>query len=108
MPPGWTSSWCTAGTSPERCDLPYEIDDASVAGARIFVDMVTGPGVQPPPGLFGPMVPVAADASPLDQLVARTGRDPAWSPLGLRRAAARGQSRLSRTICSVGRWAPLM
>jgi uncharacterized protein (TIGR03086 family) len=62
--------------------LPYEIDDASVAGARLFVDVVTGPGVQPPPGLFGPMVPVAADASPLDQLVARTGRDPAWSPLG--------------------------
>ena len=62
--------------------VPYEIDDVSVAGARVFVDMVTGPGVQPPPGLFGPMVPVAADASPLDQLVARTGRDPAWSPPG--------------------------
>ena len=61
--------------------VPYEIDEASVAGARVFVDMVTGPGVQPPPGLFGPAVPVAGDASALDQLVALTGRDPAWSPL---------------------------
>ncbi len=61
--------------------VSYEIDDASVAGARTFVDMVTKPGAEPPPGLFGHPVPVADDASPLDRLVALTGRDPAWSPL---------------------------
>lgn len=31
-------------------------------------------------GLFGEPVEPAADASPLDRLVAQTGRDPAWTP----------------------------
>ena len=30
-------------------------------------------------GAGGPAVPVAADASPQDKLIGRTGRDPRWS-----------------------------
>ncbi len=34
------------------------------------------------PGLFGPPVPVRADAPRVDQLIALTGRNPAWRPEG--------------------------
>lgn len=37
------------------------------------------------PGLFGPAVPVDDEASLLDQLVARAGRDPQWQRTGRRR-----------------------
>jgi uncharacterized protein (TIGR03086 family) len=32
------------------------------------------------PGLFGPVVPLADDASGMDRVLGLTGRDPAWSP----------------------------
>lgn len=31
------------------------------------------------PGLFGPRVPVADDAPPLDRIIGMTGRDPSWA-----------------------------
>jgi uncharacterized protein (TIGR03086 family) len=61
---------------------PYPADPAAVESCRAFVA-----GFAPPPGspaaeggLFGPPVPVAAEASALDQLVAAAGRDPGWRP----------------------------
>jgi hypothetical protein len=34
------------------------------------------------PGLFGPPVPVPADAAALERLLGLTGRDPFWVPPG--------------------------
>jgi uncharacterized protein (TIGR03086 family) len=44
---------------------------------RILPAEGRGPGVP-----FGPVVPVADDAPPIDRLVAWQGRDPAWTPAG--------------------------
>jgi hypothetical protein len=33
-----------------------------------------------PEGLFGPVVPVPADAPLFDRLLGQTGRDPRWTP----------------------------
>jgi uncharacterized protein (TIGR03086 family) len=59
---------------------PYEVGPADVEAVRSFV----GPMADAPPeqraGLFGPPVPVPADASELDRVIGLTGRDPAWSP----------------------------
>ena len=67
-------------------DQPYDVDDgtlelihglvADFAPADDPEHPVVNDGTLP----FGPAVPVAADAPLLDQVVALTGRDPAWSP----------------------------
>ena len=60
----------------------YEIDDATLELVRGLVgdfapaDDVVNDGTL----AFGPKVPVPAAAPLLDQVVALTGRDPAWSP----------------------------
>jgi uncharacterized protein (TIGR03086 family) len=48
---------------------------AALFGARLWVDESTRT-----PQLFGPEVPVAADADVLDQLVGFLGRQPDWAP----------------------------
>jgi uncharacterized protein (TIGR03086 family) len=63
-------------------ELPYEPDPESVAACHGFVAAMAKPeGV---PGLFGPPVPVDPGAAALDQLLALSGRDPAWSAVAAR------------------------
>lgn len=54
--------------------LPEEID-----AAMAFVTSFEAPRDGT---LFGPVVPVAADAPPLHKLLGLTGRDPSWQPPG--------------------------
>jgi uncharacterized protein (TIGR03086 family) len=55
----------------------YRADPRSVEACLEFVAMMSKPeGV---PGLFGPPVPVPADAPALPRLLGLSGRDPAWS-----------------------------
>lgn len=54
---------------------PFRSDPASLAACLEFVSMAVTEGRDSP---FGPIVEVPADATPLDELVGLTGRNPAW------------------------------
>jgi uncharacterized protein (TIGR03086 family) len=60
----------------------FRVDDADVQACLGFAEQVNGEGRESPPGLFGPRVPVPADAPVLDRLLGTTGRDPGWSRPG--------------------------
>jgi uncharacterized protein (TIGR03086 family) len=56
---------------------PYDAPQPEIDAAKSFVTSFEAPRDGT---LFGPVVPVPETASPLDQLLGLTGRDPAWHP----------------------------
>ena len=56
---------------------PYDADPAAADACRAFAESF---GDDRPPSLYGPVVPVPADAPALDRLLGATGRDPGWKP----------------------------
>jgi uncharacterized protein (TIGR03086 family) len=58
---------------------PFDADADAIAGSMEFIEPISEPGAPRPP-IFGPVVSVADDASPMARLVALTGRDPDWQP----------------------------
>jgi uncharacterized protein (TIGR03086 family) len=68
--------WDIAQASGQR----FEVDEASLRDVHDFVQQFAEPGQEASrEGLFGPVVPVAADAPLLDRVLAMTGRDPRWT-----------------------------
>lgn len=57
----------------------YRSDDDSVRRCLAFAESV-GDDPEARAGLYGPVVPVPADAPLLDRLLGATGRDPRWQP----------------------------
>ena len=56
----------------------YRPDPAAVQACADMVGDRTD-ATDEPAGLFGPAVPVPADAPPFDRLLGQTGRDPGWT-----------------------------
>lgn len=57
----------------------YRCTPGEIAACTAFAEPITDEQ-RSAGGLFGPVVPVPADAEPWDRLLALTGRDPAWTP----------------------------
>lgn len=67
--------WDVAVATGQPYDPEPELDE--IEGSMRFFASFDVPRTGAP---FGPIVPVAADAPPLDRLLGLTGRDPAWRP----------------------------
>jgi uncharacterized protein (TIGR03086 family) len=60
---------------------PFEVELDLLEAVHGFVSPLADSNTpMPREGLFGPPVPVPADAPLLDRVIGLTGRDPAWSP----------------------------
>ena len=63
----------------------YRPDPHALQACLEYVSAMAEPGNEAMrSGQFGPVVPVPADAAPLDRALGLAGRDPAWTPLLLR------------------------
>ncbi len=68
---GWDLAVATGQT--------YSVSDADAQACMAFAGAV-GESAEERQGLYGPRVPVPADAPALDRLLGLTGRDPGWRP----------------------------
>jgi uncharacterized protein (TIGR03086 family) len=60
---------------------PFECDPSLLVAVNEFVAQFSGPGHEEErAGLFGPEVPVPAEAPLVDRVIGMSGRDPTWSP----------------------------
>ncbi|MBB4904541.1 TIGR03086 family metal-binding protein [Actinophytocola algeriensis] len=75
-------AWDLARATGQRLDLP---DDLL---AYTYDGIAAGAGQGREMGLYGPEVPVRADAPLLDRVLGMTGRDPAWASAALSAGAA--------------------
>ncbi|MEV5570691.1 TIGR03086 family metal-binding protein [Spirillospora sp. NPDC052269] len=71
--------WDLARATGQPYDVPADEAETCIA---LFAGLPTPDedGPRPPQNAFGPPVPIADDAPALDRLVARSGRNPAWTP----------------------------
>jgi uncharacterized protein (TIGR03086 family) len=67
-------AWDLARATGQR----LEVDPAVLAAGHGFMDRMGETGQRM--GAFGEPVPTTSDATALDQLLGRTGRNPAWTP----------------------------
>ena len=58
---------------------PFTSEPQLIEAALGFVRSAAEENPAGSPGLFGPPVPVPADAPPLGRLIALSGRDPEWT-----------------------------
>jgi uncharacterized protein (TIGR03086 family) len=73
-------AWDIAVSTGQR----YDVERVHVEAACQFVQSNVDQNPDGVEGLFGPAVAVPGDASPLDQLLGLTGRDPSWQPAATR------------------------
>ena len=59
-------------------DQPFSIDPAHAEAVLGFTTAVAEAGAEARQGLFGPPIPVPADAPVFDRALGLAGRDPAW------------------------------
>jgi uncharacterized protein (TIGR03086 family) len=61
---------------------PYAPDPAAVRACTVYAHEFAAAAPEARDSIYGPVVPVPADAPELDQLLGLTGRDPGWRPAG--------------------------